>query len=69
MPLKKWKSKKTISWNIKELMITKPWKSRSKWIATLAKKQWITPKQAELKQAIAISFAKAWKTKKTSKKK
>ena len=40
MPLKKGKSQKTISKNIKELM-KKPSKARSKGISTLAKKQGI----------------------------
>lgn len=64
MPLAKWKSKKTIKSNIKELMTGKPWKTRSKAVKTLAKKIWLPFKKAQQKQAIAIAFAVAKKTKK-----
>ena len=64
MPLSKWTSKKTISKNISKLVSEKPWKSRAKAIKTLAKKEGITPKQAKVKQAVAIAYSKAKKSKK-----
>jgi hypothetical protein len=63
MPLKKGKSQKDISSNISELM-TKPGKTRSKAIKTLAKSQGITKKEAQRKQAIAIALSTAGKAKK-----
>ena len=63
MPLKQGKSQKTISSNIHELM-TKPGKTRSKAIKTLAKSQGITKKEAQRKQAIAIDLSTAGKAKK-----
>lgn len=60
MPLKKGKSQKTISSNIKELM-KKPSKSRSKAISTLAKNKGISRKKAQQKQAIAIALSTARK--------
>jgi hypothetical protein len=63
MPLKQGKSQKTISANIHELM-TKPGKTRSKAIKTLAKSQGITKKEAQRKQAIAIALSTAGKVKK-----
>ena len=60
MPLKKGKSQKTISGNIKELM-KKPSKARSKGISTLAKKQGITRKEAQRSQAVAIARSSAGK--------
>jgi hypothetical protein len=63
MPLKQGKSQKTISSNIHELM-TKPGKTRSKAIKTLAKAQGITKKEAQRKQAIAIALSTAGKAKK-----
>jgi len=63
MPLKQGKSQKTISVNIHELM-TKPGKTRSKAIKTLAKSQGITKKEAQRKQAIAIALSTAGKAKK-----
>ena len=60
MPLKKGKSQKTISGNIKELM-KKPSKARSKGIGTLAKKQGITRKEAQRRQAGAIALSSAGK--------
>ena len=64
MPLIKGKSKKVISKNISELMTSKPSSARAKGINTLAKRQGITPKQAKQKQAIAIAYSKARKSKK-----
>jgi hypothetical protein len=63
MPLKQGKSQKTISANIHELM-TKPGKTRSKAIKSLAKSQGITKKEAQRKQAIAIALSTAGKVKK-----
>ena len=63
MPLKKGSSQKTISANIHELM-TKPGKTRSKAINTLAKNQGISKKEAQRKQAIAIALSSAGKQKK-----
>jgi len=63
MPLKKGKSQKTISKNIKELM-KKPSKARSKGLATLAKKQGISRKEAQRKQAVAIALSSAGKKRK-----
>lgn len=60
MPLKSGKSQKTISANIKELM-NKPGKTRAKGVATLSKKEGISPKEAQRKQAIAIALNKAKK--------
>tara|TARA_Y100001963_G_scaffold124765_1_gene175823 strand:- start:227 stop:430 length:204 start_codon:yes stop_codon:yes gene_type:complete len=60
MPLKKGKSQKTISGNIKELM-KKPSKARAKGIRTLAKKQGITNKEARRRQAVAIALRAAGK--------
>lgn len=60
MPLKKGKSQKTISRNIKELM-KKPSKARAKGIGTLAKKQGITRKEAQRRQAVAIALRAAGK--------
>ena len=63
MPLKKGKSQKTISKNIKELM-KKPSKARSKGVSTLAKKQGISRKEAQRKQAVAIALSSAGKKRK-----
>ena len=68
MPIKKGKSQKTISSNIKELM-TSPGKTRSKAIATIASKNNITEKEAQRKQAIAISLSSAGKSNKNKSKK
>jgi hypothetical protein len=61
--LKSGKSKKTISSNIKELVSSKPSASRAKAIKTLSKKEGISPKAAKVKQAVAISYSKARKSK------
>jgi len=63
MPLSKWKSQKTVSKNISKLMNEKPWKTRAKAINTIAKKEGIPKKKAELKQAIAIALSRAGKSK------
>ena len=60
MPLKKGKSQKTISGNIKELM-KKPSKARSKGISTLAKRMGITREEAQRRQAVAIALRAAGK--------
>jgi hypothetical protein len=59
MPLKKGYSNKTISANIKELVKDKPGKTRKKAIASIAKKQGISKKEAERKQAVAIALNQA----------
>lgn len=66
MPLKKGKSQKTISSNIKELM-SSPGKTRSKAIKTIAEKSGLTPSQAKQKQAIAIALSTAGVSKKPKK--
>ena len=63
MPLKRGKSQKTISGNIKELM-KKLSKARSKGIGTLAKKQGISRKEAQRRQAVAIALSSAGKKRK-----
>lgn len=69
MPLKKWSSNKTISVNIKTLMDEKPSATRKKVIETIAKKDWISKRKAEQKQAIAIAYSEAGKSKYTKSKK
>lgn len=64
MPLLKGKSKSVIAKNIKELTSSKPGAARKKAIKTMVKKTGMTPKQAKIKQAVAISYAKAGKSKK-----
>ena len=63
MPLKRGKSKKTISKNVKELM-KKPSKARSKGINTLAKKLGVTKKEAQRRQAVAIALNTSGETRK-----
>ena len=63
MPLKRGKSQKTISANIKELM-KKPSKARAKGVSTLAKKQGISRKEAQHRQAVAIALSSAGKKRK-----
>lgn len=63
MPLKKGKSQKTISANIKELM-KKPSKTRSKAVRSIAKEEGITRSEAQRKQAIAIALNAAGKARK-----
>lgn len=60
MPLKRGKSQKTISNNIKELM-KKPSKARAKGVRTLAKRMGITEKEAQRRQAVAIAISSAGK--------
>lgn len=67
MPLKRGKSQKTISKNIKELM-KKPSKARSKGISTLAKRMGITREEAQRRQAVAIALRAAGKPKPKKKK-
>lgn len=47
---------KRISRNIRELITTKPSKSRAKAISTIAKREGISKKQAKQRQAIAIAL-------------
>jgi hypothetical protein len=63
MPLKRGKSQKTISSNIKELM-KKPGKARSKAISSIAKSKGITTSEARRKQAVAIALSSAGKVRK-----
>ena len=63
MPLKRGKSQKTISTNIKELM-KKPSKARAKGVNTLAKKLGVTKKEAQRRQAVAIALNTSGKTRK-----
>ena len=60
MPLKRGKSQKTISTNIKELM-KKPSKARAKGVRTLAKRMGTTQKEAQRRQAVAIALRAAGK--------
>ncbi len=60
MPLKRGKSQKTISTNIKELM-KKPGKTRTKAIKTLSTRLGITPEEAKQRQAVAIALSTAGK--------
>lgn len=64
MPLKKGKSQKVISANIKELTKGKISKKRKKAISTLAKKEGISQSEARRKQAIAIALGKARRVRK-----
>ncbi len=64
MPLKSGKSKKTISSNIKGLVRSKPSSARAKGIKTLAGRMGLSSAKAKQKQAIAIAFSKAGKSKK-----
>lgn len=59
MPIKKGTSQKTISGNIRELVKTKPGKTRAKGIATLAKRRGVSKKKAQMIQAKAIAMSKA----------
>ena len=63
MPLKRGKSQKTISTNIKELM-KKPSKARAKGVRTLAKRKGTTTKEAQRRQAVAIALSSAGKKRK-----
>ena len=63
MPLKRGKSQKTISTNIKELM-KKPSKARAKGVRTLAKNMGTTTKEAQRRQAVAIALSSAGKKRK-----
>ena len=60
MPLKRGKSQKTISKNIKELM-KKPSKARAKGVRTLAKRMGISREEAQRRQAVAIALRAAGK--------
>ena len=69
MPLKRGKSKKTISANIKELMKKTPSKARSKAIGTLAKSTGESRADARRRQAVAIALSAAGKSRTPRKKK
>ncbi len=58
MPLIKGKGKKAISANIKELVTSKPGKTRAKGIATMVKKG-MSPAKAKQRQAVAIAMSKS----------
>ena len=60
MPLKRGKSQKTVSTNIKELM-KKPSKARAKGVRTLAKRMGISREEAQRRQAVAIALRAAGK--------
>ncbi len=64
MPLKSGSSKKTIASNIKELASSMPGAARAKGIKTMMKRG-MSAKEAKIKQAVAISYAKAGKSKKS----
>ena len=64
MPLKKGSSKATMQKNIKELVMSKPSAKREKAIETIAKKKGMTEKAAKVKQAVAIAYQMAGKSKK-----
>ena len=64
MPLKKGKSQKTISANIKELNKKSVGKSRKKSIATLSKRRGVSTAKAQRLQAVAIALSKAGKSRK-----
>ena len=63
MPLKRGKSQKTVSTNIKELM-KKPSKARAKGVRTLAKRMGISREEAQRRQAVAIALSSAGKKRK-----
>ena len=63
MPLKRGKSQKIISTNIKELM-KKPSKARAKGVRTLAKRMGISREEAQRRQAVAIALSSAGKKRK-----
>lgn len=62
MPLKKGTSPAIIKENILELIRSKPSSTRKKGIKTLAKRSGMSGKEAKRKQAIAIAYAKARKS-------
>ena len=65
MPLKKGKSQKIISVNIKELTIKRSvGKSRKKAISKIAKKRGVSKAQAQRLQAVAIALGKSRKSQK-----
>ena len=65
MPLKKGKSQKIISVNIKELTKKRSvGKSRKKASSTLAKKRGVSKAQAQRLQAVAIALGKSRKSQK-----
>lgn len=68
MPLKRGKSQKTISTNIKELSKKKGIsKARKKGITTLAKRKGISKSEAQRLQAVAIALSTAGKKRRSKK--
>lgn len=67
MPLKKGKSKKIISSNIKELMTGEMGSARRKGMESMMKERGMSMEEAKHKQSIAIAYSKAGKSKKKGK--
>ena len=69
MPLKRGKSQKTVSANIRELVKKRPSKTRSKAISTIAKRTGESRSKARQRQAIAIALSAAGKSRAPRKRK
>jgi len=59
MPLLSGKSSAIIGKNIRELVHTKPGKTRKKGMMTMARNMHITPERAKIMQAVAIARSNA----------